>query len=606
MTQHSTLHSVEGAHFDVVICGGGLAGLTLARQLRQEHPDKRVLLLEKTERPLPEACHKVGESSVELGSAYFERLGLREYLRERQLFKFGLRFFPGGGHLPLEQRLEIGPMQEPIVPSYQLDRGTFEQDLRGFVEEDGVQLIEGATVRDIALGSGGEAHRVTFEVGGEDATRKKLEVTCRWVVDASGRNALLRRKLKITRGNRHAANSGWYRVKGKVDINTFVPKSVLEWHESSVAQDRWRSTNHFMGPGYWVWIIPLSSGNTSIGVVVHDEYHGFDEVRTLERCQAFIEKHEPVVALHLKDFEVLDFRCLRDYSHDVGRCWSTDRWALVGEAGAFVDPLYSPGSDFIAYANTFTSELMRVDDMGGDLATRCRDLNLQYRSLVSGSTAVYRDLGAVYGHPRAMLTKVFWDNFAYWSYPCQYFLRGIYKLEGKDAAPFITLGQRFVELSSYVQSLMREWALLSPEEPEAGFAGMPRFPSVVVDAHIALQDEMTPEQTFTYMQKRAIEGEEIVGELLLRVLGEIGSDKAQALAERAKIATWQITIDPSRIVAEPEVGLARRRMLSPIARDVERSLGKPRDRASEQALRSLVAPLLRERSASTLPQPAEA
>ena len=59
----------EGGDFDVVICGAGLAGLTLAKQLRQEHPTKRVLLLEKTERPLPAACHKVGESSVEIGSS---------------------------------------------------------------------------------------------------------------------------------------------------------------------------------------------------------------------------------------------------------------------------------------------------------------------------------------------------------------------------------------------------------------------------------------------------------------------------------------------------------------------------------------------------------
>ncbi|HEY2735887.1 MAG TPA: lycopene cyclase family protein, partial [Polyangiales bacterium] len=67
------LDPLDGSAFDVVVCGGGLAGLTLGRQLRREHPALRVAVIEKTERPLPPGCHKVGESSVELGSQYLER-----------------------------------------------------------------------------------------------------------------------------------------------------------------------------------------------------------------------------------------------------------------------------------------------------------------------------------------------------------------------------------------------------------------------------------------------------------------------------------------------------------------------------------------------------
>jgi hypothetical protein len=315
----------------------------------------------------------------------------------------------------------------------------------------------------------------------------------------------------------------------------------------------------------------------------------------------FLKKHEPVMYRELQSYEVKDCLCLNDYSHCIGRGWSSDRWALVGEAGAFVDPLYSPGSDFIAYANSFTTELIRVDLAGEDLESRTRDLNLQYRALVSGNIDVYAQAAPVYGHPRAMLAKVYWDNFAYWSYSCQYFMRKIYCLSGKDAGPFIEVGQRFIELSNYMQSLFRAWSLEAPEEPEAGFAAMPRFPSVLVDAHIALRDPMSPSETLVYMQKRLHEAEVIAGELVVSVLSHVGDEKAAKIAEQVKLSTWRLSIDSGRVEVEPQVGMARRHALSPLARDVERGIGRTHRKTSEAALRGLLTKLLADEVKSPTP-----
>jgi flavin-dependent dehydrogenase len=569
---------------DVVICGGGLAGLLLARLVRREFPAWSVTVIERTRRPLPEASHKVGESAVELASQYLERLGLGEYLLERHFVKFGLRFYPGGGELPLAARTEIGGGHEPIVRSWQLDRGRLEQDLRDRNEADGIELIEGARVLDVELGEGGAQHVVVI-----DADGGPRRLAARWVVDATGRAAVLRRKLKLTRGSPHSASASWFRIAGRLDINDLVPASERAWHERQGADRRWRSTNHLMGRGYWAWIIPLATGNTSIGIVIHDEVHDFHDISSLERSRDFLRRHEPVLAGALEERQVLDFLCLKGYSHGVARAWAADRWALVGDAGAFVDPLYSPGSDFIAIANSFTVEMLRTEAAGGSLAEKAEQLNNQYRHLVNGSTDVFRQAAPVYGHAHAMAAKVYWDNFAYWSFPCQYIQQEIYRLGPAQHAPFTVVGRRFVELSNFVQHLLRTWAELAPQgTPEPVYRQLPLFPSVLVEAHIAVAQRMTPDETLAYMRIRADQGVEIVGELVLRVVQELGPELGRQLLDTVEFERWNVGIPRERLEMESRAGLVRRRGLSPIARDVAHSLGKVSRHAGASRARELL------------------
>ena len=79
---------------DVAILGGGLAGLTLAIQLKQRDPSLAVAVIERRSHPVREAAFKVGESTVEIGAHYFAHvLGFREHLETLQIRKFGFRFF---------------------------------------------------------------------------------------------------------------------------------------------------------------------------------------------------------------------------------------------------------------------------------------------------------------------------------------------------------------------------------------------------------------------------------------------------------------------------------------------------------------------------------
>jgi hypothetical protein len=418
--------------------------------------------------------------------------------------------------------------------------------------------------------------------------------------------------MKLTRGTRHVANASWFRVEGKVDITDFVGAEVDQWHQAQWAPHRWRSTNHLMGPGYWAWIIPLSSGNTSIGVVVHDSHFPFEQVRNLENTLSFLEENEPVLAQALsgtlstssatngQGHKILDFGCLRGYSHNVARSWSGDRWAIVGEAGAFADPFYSPGTDFIAYANSFTEEMIRADLAGEDLVNRARELSALYRSLVAGCVDLYRDAAEVYGHGEALLAKVYWDNFAYWCYPCQLYMQGLYRLTGSEMSEIIPLGQRFAELTKNMQRLFGAWAKLVPSNLKSGFRGMPGFPSVLIDAHLALQNKWSPSETLDYIRMRLGEAEEIAGEMLLRVLDEVGTEHVDELVEMSGAHEWGIQIADARVAATGSIGLARRRLLRPLARDVERTLGRPPKNIDEATVRrvlgSLVDPPIKDNS----------
>lgn len=392
----------------MVVIGGGLAGLTLALEVRRALPSLDVAVLERTRYPVPEIIHKIGESTVELGSWYLANtLGLRGHLDKRHLRKFGLRFFFGADGRDIEWADELGASEALATPTWQVDRGRLENELADRVRAMGVSLIDGARATRLELDG---CKRVHFESVDGAGT-----LDARWVVDAAGRSSLVKRTFDLARRNDHDVNASWFRVQGEVRIDHW--SKDRDWQSRTGGRPRWLSTNQLMGTGYWVWIIPLASDATSIGIVADPRYHALDEIKTLRASKAWLRRHEPrlAAALEGQGHPVLDFGFLRHFSHDCERVFSADRWALTGEAGVFLDPLYSPGTDFIAIGNGFVTDLVARDLDGENIHGRSRALETVYRSFYENSLSLYLGLYGGFGSSRFMVLKTTWDYCYYWS-----------------------------------------------------------------------------------------------------------------------------------------------------------------------------------------------
>jgi flavin-dependent dehydrogenase len=511
-------------HSDVIILGGGLAGLTLSLQLKLQLPDLRVTVLERRSHPVPHAAHKVGESSVEIGAHYFEKvLGLKAHLDSAQLKKFGFRFFFSDGKHDLEKVTELGASRVLPTPSYQLDRGIFENALAEIAQEKGVIFIDGAMIKTFDLAQEKQDHVVRYEKEGQSHC-----LSATWLVDASGRAGLIKRRLGLAELNDHDANAVWFRMSERIDINDWVKDEA--WLDRCTPRNRWLSTNHLVGEGYWAWLIPLASGSHSVGIVADAKLHPIEQINSFDKAMVWFKTHQPRLyeALDKQRDKLQDFAFFKRFSYGCKKVFSgSERWALTGEAGLFLDPFYSPGSDFIAIANTYITELIATDRAKGATAIKADIFEQIYFSLYENMLTLYTGQYKLFGDPEVMPVKVIWDYTYYWGVMCQLFFQNklidvatMARMRGKLA--------NIQKINQEMQAFLLAWHEVSEQRNPPQMldqASLPWFAKL----NKGLRDELTHDEFLQRMDDNLKQLDSLASEIVLTALRDYPSLDAQAL-----------------------------------------------------------------------------
>jgi flavin-dependent dehydrogenase len=306
---------MASSSYEVIVVGGGPSGSAVATRLAQR--DRRVLLLEKEQFPR----FHIGESMLPCAMPLIEQLGAMGRLKAAEFLpKYAAEFVTADGSLKRRYAFADGLVQGP-GSAYEVDRSEFDKLLLDNAADRGVEVRQGVQVIRFELD---RERGVDVVARAEDGTESTIHAEM--LIDATGQSSLLAGRLGLREMDQelknfavfsHYEGAGRYTGAEEGDISVVLI------------------------PGGWWWVIPLKNDRTSVGLVLPSRAlrgQKPDEAYFAAQIAATPYLRERLLGAS----RVAPVRSVSDYSY-VSRKVAGDRFVLVGDAAAFIDPVFSTG-----------------------------------------------------------------------------------------------------------------------------------------------------------------------------------------------------------------------------------------------------------------------
>jgi flavin-dependent dehydrogenase len=369
------------SEFDVAIIGGGPAG-SVAGSVLARH-GRRVVIFEREKFPR----FQVGESTIPASLETLQRIGVKEKIDQAGfLTKHGGEIVSacGGARQKFFFRNALNPRWKT---AYQIDRMTFDDILLRHARSLGCEVREETKVESVEFNSDG----LTLHCKSDPVPTKAA-----YVIDCSGRSSLLANRFQLKEQFPHLK---------KFSVYSYYQRTS----KSNDPEDAY--TRMIRGSDAWFWVIPISDGKISVGVVMDLQKYQQLKLSPEAALSRTIEEQPEVRKWVENTTRYMPVFATADFSYAVKQL-TGDRWIVAGDAAGFIDPVFSSGIYIAIYSGEKAGETVNrvlTDPAKKDAAYRRYEQAVQkrFRSYLKLSSAWYtREFIEIFLHPKEMLNIV--------------------------------------------------------------------------------------------------------------------------------------------------------------------------------------------------------
>ena len=290
--------------YDVIVVGSGPAGATASTLLAQQ--GHSVIMIERDEHPK----FHIGESLLPFSAPIFDRLGI-EWEEGQYLPKGGAEFI--NEKAGFAARFPLSLTYQP----YQVERSKFD-----------LMMVENANKHGVIVHQNEAVEAVDIDAGGVRVSSENSHYTARYLIDATGRDAMMGKKQRSIERIANLGRFALYTHYKKADSKK--ARAMYECGDIKV----------FLVDIGWIWVIPLVGDRLSVGLVVHDSVKPQKKGEAL--FEQYINQSDFLPAL-LEGAEVeAPVRVEADFSFYNKNRYGA-RFACCGDASGFLDPIFSSG-----------------------------------------------------------------------------------------------------------------------------------------------------------------------------------------------------------------------------------------------------------------------